>query len=92
MLGANKRFYEDFRIPRRNWNLAFQFIGGSLCLKILEYLGGIETKNYRIAWEISIKILEYLGGIETCTWETDYNEHYEILEYLGGIETEYTKG
>ena len=34
---------EDFRIPRRDWNLFALHTEGKAENKILEYLGGIET-------------------------------------------------
>ena len=33
----------DFRIPRRDWNIAKDFIQIQIGKEILEYLGGIET-------------------------------------------------
>ena len=33
--------------------------------RILEYLGGIETLDQLITFQLEFMILEYLGGIET---------------------------
>ena len=57
-------------------------------VKILEYLGGIETEKPRNLQFGRQLILEYLGGIETIADKFGKATHLLlILEYLGGIET-----
>ena len=58
-------------------------------LRILEYLGGIETSPSWTVWDGEKLILEYLGGIETLAAGLGALCGRRILEYLGGIETEY---
>ena len=57
-------------------------------LRILEYLGGIETCLPQLCVPFMLlAILEYLGGIETKICRAFGMYGFEILEYLGGIET-----
>ena len=56
---------QDFRIPRRDWNILEEKISSLKLKKILEYLGGIETVSSSLPDTHQIGILEYLGGIET---------------------------
>ena len=84
------QYYQDFRIPRRDWNLS------------QGRYPHIEEADFRIPrrdWNRTLlllpyqsmsMILEYLGGIETNLRRTSNKTfHSMILEYLGGIETLY---
>ena len=76
----------DFRIPRRDWNHVAT-PDEVLILRILEYLGGIET--VRKVWLWCFIFLDF--RIPRRDWNFIHLDLldwiFEILEYLGGIET-----